>query len=322
MVWDLSKAIEGVSAEVRALEHVRQKILKQRSRGWILTVGVILLMLGCGIGLGEIFGGAAPLFISLFLGVVALIVIYHYCFSKGARAYRHLYKDKVFKKLIQQVEPDLHYRPGERIAQNVFDSSGLFGERVDRYSGEDLFSGKIGQTQVSFSEVHAEEKKTRQSNNRAETYYQTIFKGVFFIADFHKKFRNPVSVLPDIAERHFGWFGKKLQRLSGRVQFMENTEFEKLFVVRGADAVETRYILTPKMQQALMDLRTRVGPGLRVGFRNSHVWIALPNEGDWFEPDLQTRSENQAQLRSFLAQLRCFTQIIEELDLNTRIWTK
>ena len=181
----------------------------------------------------------------------------------------------------------------------------------------------IGDTKVMLSEVHAKEKHTStDSKGRSQTRWKTIFKGIFFLADFHKEFRTPVLVMPDVAERHFGWIGKKLQKLGGNLQKMENPEFEKMFVVRGADAVETRYLLTPSMQERLVLLRGRLGKDLRIVFRDSHVCLAIPNETNWFEGDLKMPAGDRTQAKMLLGQIKSCFQIIEELDLNTRIWTK
>jgi hypothetical protein len=181
----------------------------------------------------------------------------------------------------------------------------------------------IGETKIMFSEVHAEEKyTTTDSKGNQTTHWRTIFLGVCFLADFHKEFRSPVTVMPDVAEKNFGWLGKKLQHLGGNVQRMESPEFEKHFVVRGADAVEARYLLTPSMQERLLALRGRLGRGLLVGFRDSHVWLAIPNATNWFEGDLKMPASYRSQAKLLMGQLRSCFQIVDELDLNTRIWSK
>ncbi|MBK9503984.1 MAG: DUF3137 domain-containing protein [Bacteroidetes bacterium] len=43
-----------------------------------------------------------------------------------------------------------------------------------------------------------------------EIHYVTIFKGLFFIADFNKHFNGNTYVLSDFGERFLGGFGKML----------------------------------------------------------------------------------------------------------------
>lgn len=142
------------------------------------------------------------------------------------------------------------------------------------------------------------------------------------MADFHKEFHGELAVLPDVAEKHFGWFGRKLQTLGGNLQRMENPEFEKAFVVRGADAVEARYILTPDMQERLLALRGRLNDGVRFAFKESQVYIGFSNKGNWFEGDLKRTAHDRGQMREILGQMACCFNIVQDLNLNTRIWTK
>jgi hypothetical protein len=257
------------------------------------------------------------------VGLVGALIINQIYFARGKARYQDLFKRQFVARVVQAVEPSIAYEPSQGIPEPLFNHSGLFGTSPDRYSGEDLFHGMVGKTKVMFSEVHAEEKRRRtDSKGNTETYWVTIFKGIFFMADFHKEFRSPVTVMPDVAERHLGWLGQKLQKLGGNLQQLENPEFEKMFVVRGADAVEARYILTPAMQDQLVELGQRVGRDLRVVFRDSQVCLAIPNKDDWFEGNLHKPAGDREQARRILAELRSCLVIVDELDLNTRIWTK
>ncbi len=320
--WRIADALEALSEEAKELERVRLQILQKRSTGKKAVMITILSSILLGMIFSYFFDGIGPFFATLFFGAIALIVVINIYFSKGKRHYRFLYKHRFLPRVVHQVEPNLAYEATKGISQSVFMNSGLYGRKPDRYSCEDLFTGKIGDTKIAFCEVHAEEKKTRKRNNRTETYWTDIFKGLFVTADFHKEFRSPVSVMPDIAEKNFGWFGKKLQKMTGGVQRMENPEFENMFVVRGRDPVETRYILTPQMQQALVNLRKRTNDAIRIGFSNSRVWISIPNRSNWFEPNIHVSVSDRDQLKMLLGQMRTCTAIVDELDLNKRIWTK
>ena len=321
--WDVDLALASLTDEVDELEGFRHAVLRARAEGsrimGFLIAGALILG-----GLVAIAADNGVLFlVALPIGLIGGAIVHHSYFAKGAARYREAFKRDFLAGLITKIEPEVSYSPGGGIAEGLFVGSGLFGSRPDRYQSEDLIHGKIGATSVQLSEVHAEEKHTRtDSKGQRKTHWTTLFRGIFFIADFHKDFRSPVSVMPDVAERHFGWLGKKLQKLGGNLQRMENSKFEKMFVVRGEDAVEARYILTPSMQDRLVDLRGRLGKDLRVGFRQSHVWIAIPNASNWFEADLQMPAGDRTQTKMLLGQLKSCFQIVEELDLNTRIWTK
>ncbi|YCM43770.1 DUF3137 domain-containing protein [Verrucomicrobiaceae bacterium 227] len=320
--WEPSQHLEGLKGEIEGLERVRRDVLATNAKGRVMMFYCVLGSLGFGALMAALSGNGALIFLGIPCLVISGACVYYQYFSKGRARYNSMFKVGLIEPLVKAVEPGMNYDPGNGISEDMFSMAGLFS-RPDRYRSEDLFHGMIGKTQVMFSEVHAERKHTStDSKGRRKTTWSTIFRGVFLIADFHKEFRSPVSVMPDFAERSLGWFGKKLQKLGGSLQRMENPEFEKLFVVRGADPVETRYILTPRMQECLVELHRRVGEGVCVGFRDSNVVLAIPNSTNLFESNLKVPAADRRQLEGLLFDLwNCF-RIVEDLDLNTRIWTK
>ena len=129
-------------------------------------------------------------------------------------------------------------------------------------------------------------------------------------------------VKPDFAESSFGWFGRKLQGFSPHLIRLENPEFEQAFVVHGGDQVEARYILTPDMQDRLLDLRKWFGKDIRIAFHQSRMHLTIPNSDNWFEPDINRPASDTSQMHTFLHQMTSIFRLVEMLDLNTRIWTK
>lgn len=321
--WDVDSALQEIFDETEAVNRVRKEIAAKRVEGQIKMSFVMLGALALAILVSLLTKTSAGFWLALPVALIGGVWVFYTYFGDGLKRYRMLFKVGVIEKLIKHIEPEMNYDPERGIPESVYKESGLFRADPDRYHSEDLIHGMIGDTKLMLSEVHAEERHTsRDADGTTSTRWETIFKGLFVVADFHKEFRSAVSVVPDVAERHFGWFGKKLQKLGRNLQKMESPEFEKMFVVRGVDAVETRYILTPAMQDRLVKLRQRVGGELRVVFRDSHVWLAIPNNENWFEGDVHRPAGDRNQMAKLMSELRCCFQIVEELDLNTRIWTK
>lgn len=318
--WDEDYLAEQMSDVFGDLEAFRVEVLAKRSKGWGL-IGISFLI--CAV-LGLILAAIAPpaAIVAAVGFVVAAAVIHHKFFGSLAATYRSRYKHEVIAGMVKAVSPNMSYQPTRGISVDMFNAAGLYSG-PDRYHSEDLFAGRIGETELLFSEVHAEERRTRRdSKGRTETYYVTIFHGILLVADFHKHFRSDLAVLPDVAEKSFGWFGRKLQSLGGNLQRMENPEFERAFVVRGKDAVEARYILTPDMQERMLALRERLNDGVRFAFKESNVFIGFSRQGNWFEGELKRPAHDRGQMREILGQMACCFNIVQDLNLNTRIWTK
>jgi hypothetical protein len=103
---------------------------------------------------------------------------------------------------------------------------------------------------------------------------------------------------------------------------MENPEFERHFLVRSPDDVEVRYILTPDMQDRLVDLRTKKNAKIKLSFEDSLVNISITKSQDWFEPNMKESLTENSGIVSIASQMNHLFQIVDILNLNNRIWTK
>jgi hypothetical protein len=151
---------------------------------------------------------------------------------------------------------------------------------------------------------------------------------VLFVADFNKHFHGVTYVRPDNSERFLGRFGQSLQEFGETLDYdnrelvkLEDPEFEKFFAVSSTDQIEARYILSPSMMQRLLGLRTRHGRDVHVAFIANHVYLAL-SQSDLFEPPSLRTPLTVDAVRRISTDLQSVLCIVEDLDLNTRIWSK
>ncbi|MHC4912388.1 MAG: DUF3137 domain-containing protein, partial [Planctomycetota bacterium] len=185
------------------------------------------------------------------------------CIVAGAGLCKFVSKDyiKEFKILVVDstvrfVDEDLTYSRKGHIPKSVFMSSGIFKTKPNIYKGDDLVAGKIGATKIEFSELDAKYESGSGKNRSVKT----VFKGLFFIADFNKDFVGRTIVLPDTAEKLFGHVGKLLQSWNiARDQLikLDDPEFEKYFVVYGIDQIQARYILSTSLMKRIVDFKEK-----------------------------------------------------------------
>jgi hypothetical protein len=310
------------------LQDLERKRVQTRDRalftGALMAIAVVLLSML----LANTWGAFIPFVLSI-LGVIGWWLI-----NRGAmQAYRDQFKQQVVGRLVSIYDPGLTYSPRDGITRSEFQSSQIHRHKIDRYKCEDLLFGKIDATKFRFSEVHAEYKTTStDSKGNTQTHWHTIFKGIFFIADFNKYFSGTTLVLPDIAEQNLGGFGKMLQGWSaklgaqpGQLVTLEDPEFERLFAVYSTDQVESRYILSTSLMERLVAFRHRLDKPVALSFINSCVYIAMSSNKDYFEPPSLWFGSALMQLEEiqiYLDDIRLAQEIIEELNLNTRIWGK
>ena len=124
------------------------------------------------------------------IGICALIS--YFKINPLWKDYYKQFKEQVIREIIRFIDDGLSYSPSDRMSQKEFVKCGIYQTGIDRYSGDDLVVGKIGSTEMEFSEVHAEYKTTTtNSKGQTQTHWHTIFKGLLFSADFNKHFSHP-----------------------------------------------------------------------------------------------------------------------------------
>jgi len=195
----------------------------------------------------------------------------------------------------------------------------------DIFTGEDHFRGRLGKTDIEFSEVTAKQKNRSETGSGQKNDYIIIFRGLFIVADFNKHFRTRTVVLPDTAEKLFGKFGQILQSASsgrGRLVRLEDPVFEKEFCVYGDDQVEARYILTPSLMERIIAFRRKWKTKVSLSFIDSKVYIAISMNRNLFETRIFRPVADYSFMEETLRFLVLLTGIVEDLNLNTRIWTK
>lgn len=328
---DVDAILATVRPELEALEGMRLQLRVDSARAWKtigITVGSIVVaawVIAMIAGRGEPF---APLLIAgLVVAVVAGIVLYAVRIGSPAGKLKRTYKERAVGSIVQAMEPGMTFTPRQGVSEPDFVRSRLFSTTPDRYRCEDGLQGTIGKTAVQISEVKAEERRTStDSKGNTRTHYVTIFDGVFMIADFHKEFRNPVRVLPDTAERLFGGLGKMLQGFtpfsSEDLVYLEDPEFEKEFVVYGKDQVEARYLLSTAFLRRLLDLKRNWNSAVRLSLIDNLVFLAIPHSRDLLEPNLSGSALSRDLVARIVTELSVCFDLVEDLNLNTRIWSK
>ena len=304
---DFDSLAQKLAPTLQVLENKRKELLRKgRSEGLIyaaifLVVGVIALLI---LKLEGIFG--------LIVIVVISVIIFITCINNKSKIFSSFYKEEVVDEIIHAFCPNATYSPNNGVSEELFRNSALFTS-PDRYHAEDLIEGCLDKTSFICSEVHAEERRTRSTKNGVQYYWEDIFKGFLFIADFHKEFQGETTVLRD------SFF--KIKMGVSRVK-MENPDFEKVFDVFSTNQIEARYLITPSMMERMLKLDSNFKKGVTISFRNSMILVAIPDSKNRFEADVWSSLNDMSILKSDFAVLQSLLEIVDELNLNTRIWSK
>lgn len=265
--------------------------------------------------------------IVFYLAIAAILGLGAYVFivvRKQQKEYRVIYKQSVVKEIVKLINPDWQYNSEGRISESDYNSGQLFNTRLDKYEGDDLVNGIIEKTDFRFSELHTQYKTTKtNSEGKTETEWHTVFKGLFAHADFNKEIKGRTFILPEHASKQFNKFGMSIND-GGKTELvkLENPEFEKIFKVYGTDQIESRYVLTPTMMEAMVNIYKKYKKRVYFSFIGSRVYVAMSFNKDLFEPRILKSGVRFEDMEQMNSQFSLIQTLIHEMNLNTRIWTK
>jgi len=305
---------DNLTDELRELETKRKDVLKKiimYDSALTLVYGIILYFIFQNNALPQTI---QPLAVTYFL--FFSLVIYF-----TSRGYTSDYKNKVIKQIVSFLEPTLTYNPETCVSRQSFYNSEIFREDATTYKGDDHVSGNIEKTSLEFSELDLSYTTGSGKNRRTVQ----IFKGLFFIADFNKNFKGRTFVLPDFAEKLFGSLGSFFQSKShsyGELVKVEDPEFEKEFVVYSNDQVEARYILSPSLIKRILDYKKKANKRVHLSFVDNKLYVAVSFTKNLFEPRILKSVIDFAPIQEYYEDLCLAISIVEELNLNLRIWAK
>lgn len=262
---------------------------------------------------------------SLAGGAIAAVVgllIWACLVSRQDSRFAGAFKAQVMPELVRAAGPDLSYNGWDFLESAEFCQCGLF-MAPDRYNGSDLVEGRVGETEIRFSMVHAEEEyqvtetetdSDGHTTTTTRTEYRDIFRGLLFSADCNKHFSGSTFVCAG-GSGFFSRMRKSFVRL-------ESPEFDRAFTVYGADQVEARYLLTPRLMERILALRDKAGKGLQLSFVGQRLYVAVPMSLGAFRPSLWRRIDGLEDVAGYFRLLELIIGMVGDLNLNTRIWSK
>lgn len=300
-----------LSALLVPLETERKKIKQYGVTGFIfLGISIVCFIVAVS---SHTTAAAIPAFIAFVPALIFLVL-----FGTRKNKFTRKFKEQIVSRIIAFINPSLRYSPGQCISEADYKNSGLYLTSPDRYAGDDYVEGTHDKTFFCFSELHTEEK----ISSGKETHWETIFKGMFIMADFNKNFSGRTYVWSEkkpqlnFLNKLFTSFASGLEKVK-----LESPEFEKRFIVYSNDQVEARYILTPSFMERAVRLQQMTSAESSMSFVHTRINLAIPMKKELFEPSVFVANDF-SQLEQFRDTIQVVYDIIDELKLNQRLWTK
>lgn len=242
------------------------------------------------IGALAIGGGGFALFKSLFVLIPAGIVgvgLFIFGYSAVQEVAKRA-KQAMIQPVASRFGLTYNEQPSVTAETNLMQSKALgVLPSWDRKVLHDEIIGERNGIPFEFFEAHLEDKRTRtDSQGRTQTEWVTVFRGQCWVIDAPKRFHGTTKVTRDAGIFNaLGGLGSKFSRI-----VLEDPEFEKKFEVYGTDQVEARFILTPDVMQAMLDLeKIFKGSRFRCTFHENKIFAAAEG-GNLFETGSMNKS--------------------------------
>lgn len=308
--------------KLKKLDRVRKNtllVLLSILSCWLIFIAIFVLYL--------IYGNDRLYWWLPAIAVIGGGVAFYHAHGNKYGAYYADYKAAIIKTIVAFIDDRLGYYPDNCIPEDEFNDSNIFNMSPDWYEGSDYVSGMMDQTEIRFSQIHAQYKTETtytddDDNTRTDEHWHTIFKGIFFIADFNKDFSSQTLVWPDTTGNFIRLFTKKRSFFSGwQTIKLEDPEFDRYFIVYGSDQIESRYVLSTSLARRILNFRKKADTDIYISFLGSKVYVAIPC-GTLFEPALFRSLVDYRKAYTYFLYLQLAAGIVEDFDLNTRIWSK
>lgn len=241
----------------------------------------------------------------------------------GVHAHRQLaksYKSIVVRRIVAALGQGLTYSPESSFTKSDFLAMDLFNQRCEKWHSEDEVGGRKDKVTYSLHEA----KATREEGSGKNRRTITIFRGLIVRLDFNKNFTGHTVVIPDREGKILGGlFGESESRGRKEIVRLENAGFENIFSVYGTNDQESRYLLTPKLMELVLQARDVLGSDIRLSFQDNSVFLVIPQNRDRFEISLFSRGVTPESAAGDLVEVVTIAErLVDVLDLETRIWTR
>ena len=225
------------------------------------------------------------------------------------------YKKNVFLPIFNFFYDEVWYYPLQKFTLKTIQRSQLIFPSPGFRDGEDYIKVKIGKTVIQFCEITAHFNDPRG---------RKLFEGVFCVSQFNKNFNSNTVLLSkkNLGLLRMGQLGFKKIFNKGKIIKLEDPIFDREFLIFGEDEVEARYILSPKLMQRILDYRNKLKVNVSISFINNMVYFKIPLKRDLFDFSIISNFTNYNYIKRDIEYFLLFTDIVKDLELNTRIWSK
>lgn len=272
----------------------------------LLIIGVLLI--GGGVGFLWLFNDwSIALAAILFIAGIILIVIA----ISIENSFRKNFLNRLSSQVLGQVFPGYKSFPKAGMALNEILYPGFF-IHPDKWNTSNLLEAEYNGIPFRVSD-YTLMKRERRTDAKGNAYYVdvTYAQGKMFRFQFTKNFKAVVKVLEKAGGISFG--EKGLQKCE-----TEFIAFNNKFVVYASDQLTVFYILTPQIQEKVLELENSLQGQFYMAFINNELYIAANNVGGDFYKFKFSKPITLESIRTIIAAIIVPATFIDMLKIDDR----
>lgn len=236
--------------------------------------------------------------------------------------YRVEYKSKVIKEVLKILNPEWSYDSGKMVDERDYINSELFDRLHDKYKGDDLIFGNIGDARFQCSEVHTMyENYIEDEEGDTCKKYETIFKGLFMVIDCNYTFQGKTFVSCNFCERSLGYQRRKKQSFYDKYDLVnvDNDAFKRKIVVHSSDPQYTKVFLTSNIINLILKVSNICNNSIQFSFIDTKIYCSVDFFKDLFEPGVFKSGLNFEDIKILSELLFISESIVNELNLPVNV---
>ncbi|MCH9659354.1 MAG: DUF3137 domain-containing protein [Bacteroidetes bacterium] len=294
----------------KSLERVRKKSSKfnrdMRLLLLLVIIGVIYL----------IFFKYSLIILCLVCLIAAFGIHYFFRIDIDTTNFKEQYVEKIVRTLMLKVDSSFTYAPTKGISRDIFNNSGILSTKPEHYHSKGLIQGSLNQTAFRFANVHASCSDSAGGGPKTKT----LFKGIFYEADFKLPCKNDLYIVPVSITNFMGKLGEWIKNNNlyrPDLVKIDDAVFNKIFVVYGNNEVEAHHILSSKMRATLVALYKETSASVYLSIKNSKIYIAIgdyKNYESYFQPRFSQSSLDFNAMKKDYLLLKRYINITKELN--------
>lgn len=286
------------------LEDLGELELQRRMLRWRIIGGIVFALAAFVMGIIAAAMDLIPTWAGV-IGALAGAVIGAIFSATQYEGFRHRYKERICAPLLRFLDPSFEYDPAGRIDEEEIKQTRLLPELWDKYTGEDLITGRLGSRPFHMSEVRLLRNEGTASGGNNESEEIDYFEGVVVALKRTRETRVPVwfRTLREPLTRHIGArlaIDEQFIKLGNVVDFPDpDADFE--LEVRAENAEFARELVTQDLSQKLHALADVLGGQVYGAFMGERFYLAAESPRNYFEPRVWEKLVQREEIEAFHA---------------------